>query len=898
MGENNRGKWVAPEMRAPTLPPGVIVRRRLVCCNRPGIGLSEATPSRNSAAAGLPWSHKAGFGLGPLIVLLLLPIANLAPAQQSETPASLLVTTHTLRGQAVAGAIVTVQSVPGNPASPRISPRNVETGESGEARFSGLAPGPYRVSILAKSYDELTTDIDVAPTTDNHNPGASVDAILTAGSHTDSITVQGVIDTPLEEANTPAVLERQQVKNLPDRPRTVSDALPLAPGIVRLPNGQLRLSGSGEHRSALLVNSATATDPATGQFGATVPIDSVRTMSVLTSPFLAEYGGFTADVVAVETRKGGDKWTFELNDPLPEFRWRSWHMVGLRSSTPRVSFGGPIIANRLFILESIQYEMRETPVITLPFPNNESRHEGYNSLTALDYTINANNLVTGTLHVADQHTRFDNLDFFNPQPVTPNTSNSTYSGDVTEHAAFHGTLLDSAVSTTSFRSGVRPQGDLPMVLTPEGDTGNYFSQQTRSSSRLEWRETWSLSKKFFGTHTLKLGSVVGGTTEHALITEHPVNIFDSAGALNERIDFTPGLPIARTDVESAFFIQDQWVFNPRISLNLGLRAEEQEVTGAFRFGPRAGLVIVPFANGRTILRAGSGVFYDRVPLNVYGFALYPDQIITTYNPDGTVLSGPFRYFNLTEPAAPHHSPLIYRKNGIEGNFAPYSINSNIQIEQILSSRFRVRANYLLSHSEELIVLAPRVTDTTHAFVLNGDGNSRFKQFELTAAATAGKESQIYFSYVRSSSVGNLNEFNTYLANFPPPVILPDARTFLPGDAPNRFLAWGVLAFPRKVRLMPKVEYRSGFPWSPLNQAQQYVGVPDQSRFPNSLSVDARVTKDIKVTDKYSFRFGVSGSNLTNHFNPISVHANTGDPVYGLYFGEYHRRYTADFDVLF
>ena len=154
--------------------------------------------------------------------------------------------------------------------------------------------------------------------------------------------MQGVIDTPLAEANTPAVLERQQVKDLPDRPFTVTDALPLTPGILRLPSGELMLSGSGEHRSALLVNSITTTDPATGQFGATVPIDSVRSMTILTSPFLAEYGGFTADVVTVETRKGGDKWTFELNDPLPEFRWRSWHMVGLRSSTPRVNFGGPV----------------------------------------------------------------------------------------------------------------------------------------------------------------------------------------------------------------------------------------------------------------------------------------------------------------------------------------------------------------------------------------------------------------------------------------------------------------------------------------------------------------------------------------------------------------------------
>jgi len=831
-----------------------------------------------------------------LSVLLSSPEA----LAQAQRPASLVVTTHTLQGQAVPSAAVTVQSVPGDPASPKISPRVVETGASGEARFMDLAPGLYRVTILAKGFDELTTDVAVEPATDNGaTPGASVEAILSSGGiRADSITVQGVIDTPLEEANTPAVLERQQVRNMPDRPRTVNDALPLAPGIVRLPSGQLRLSGSGEHRSALLVNSATATDPATGQFGASVPIDSVRTMNVLTSPFLAEYGGFTADVVSVETRKGGDKWTFELNDPLPEFRWRSWHMVGLRSSTPRVSFGGPVIANRLFVLESIQYEMRESPVITLPFPNNESRRQGYNSLTAVDYTINASNLLTATMHIADQHIRFDNLDFFNPQPVTPDTSNSTYSGDITEHAAFHGTLLDSAMSVTSFRAGVWPQADLPMILTPSLNQGSYFSHQTRTSSRLEWRETWSLSKKLWGTHNLKFGAVVGGTTEHALINEHPVNIVGSTGALLESILFTPGLPIARTDVESAFFAQDQWVFNSRVSLTIGLRAEQQEVTDAFRLGPRAGLVFTPFSNGRTIVRAGSGVFYDRVPLNVYGFALYPDQIVTTYNTDGTVSSGPFRYFNLTEPAAPHHSPLIYRENGVAGNFAPYSINSNIQVEQILSSRLRLRANYLLSHSEELIVLAPEVSNTTHAFVLNGDGSSRFRQIELTAAATAGKESQIYLSYVRSHSVGNLNEFNTYLANFPPAVILPDAHTFLPGDAPNRFLAWGTVAFPAKFRLMPKVEYRSGFPWSALNQAQQYVGIPNQSRFPNSFSLDARVTKDFKVTDKYSFRFGVSGSNLTNHFNPISVHANTGDPAYGLFFGEYRRRYTADFDVLF
>jgi Carboxypeptidase regulatory-like domain len=831
-------------------------------------------------------------------VLTLCPVFAQNPAATASV-ARLDVAIHDLEGKAIPRATVTLQTSPGNlPPGGSFAPRTAQSDDSGIAHLTDLAPGLYRLTIIAKGFDELSTDVTVNRPEDVV-AGTQIDAILTTvGTHADSITVQGVIDTPLQEANTPAVLERQQVKDQPDRPRTVTDALPLSPGIVRLPNGDLRLSGSGEHRSALLVNSASVTDPATGQFGATVPIDSVASMSVLTSPFLAEYGGFTSDVVAVETRKGGDKWSFELNDPLPEFRFRSWHMVGIRSSTPRVNFGGPLKKNRLYFLESVQYDLRATPVITLPFPNNETRREAYNSLTALDYTINPSNVVNGTFHVANEHTRFDNLDFFNPQPVTPTTYGSSYSGAIVEHASFRGTLLDSAIAATSFRAGVWGQGTEDMVLTPTGNEGNYFTQQTRTSSHIEWRETWSFSKQLLGTHNLKFGSVVGGSAEHALVTQRPVDILDGEGRLIENITFTPGRPIARTDVESAFFAQDQWILNSHVSLNMGVRVEQQEVTDVWRVGPRAALVYSPFHGGRTIFRAGAGIFYDRVPLNVYGFALYPDQIITTYNPDGTILSGPYRYFNLTEPAAPHHSPLIYRQNGVPGNFAPYSINSNLQVEQILSPRVRLRVNYLQSNSSELIVLYPEVTETTHAYVLNGNGNSRLRQLEATGAAGVGKESQIFLSYVHSSSIGNLNEFNTYLANFPPPVILPDARTFLPGDMPNRFLAWGVAAFPHKFRVMPKIEYRTGFPWSSFNAAQQYVGIPNSTRFPNSFSVDARVTKDVKVTDKYSFRFGVSGSNLTNHFNPISIHANTSDPAYGLFFGVYHRRYTADFDVLF
>lgn len=62
-------------------------------------------------------------------------------------------------------------------------------------------------------------------------------------------------------------LHPAEVKTLPTNPATVSDVLPLVPGVVRTPGGELKLDGSGEQRSSLVVNQSDVTDPATGKFG-------------------------------------------------------------------------------------------------------------------------------------------------------------------------------------------------------------------------------------------------------------------------------------------------------------------------------------------------------------------------------------------------------------------------------------------------------------------------------------------------------------------------------------------------------------------------------------------------------------------------------------------------------
>ena len=105
-----------------------------------------------------------------------------------------------------------------------------------------------------------------------------------------------------------------------------------------------------------------------------------------------------------------------------------------------------------------------------------------------------------------------------------------------------------------------------------------------------------------------------------------------------------------------------------------------------------------------------------------------------------------------------------------------------------------------------------------------------------------------FSYIRSKGRGDLNDFGSFLGTFP------QCRScgrissaILPADLPNRFLTWGLVQLPWKFRVAPVIEYRSGFPYVVTNAVQDYVGVPNSSRFPRFLSVDSRVSKDFQVT---------------------------------------------------
>jgi len=774
---------------------------------------------------------------------------------------------------------------------------SAETDQKGHAGFRQLQPARYAIVATKEGFEPgQKPDLDLA-----QRGSISIELTLVPLARRESIDVKGEAAPVEVGSSAPTQLGGQAAKELPSRPATVADALPLLPGVVREPGGGLMVSASGEHRTAMIVNSADVTDPATGQFGLTVPIDSVEALDVYQTPYLPQFGRFTAGLVSVETRRGGDKWKWELNDPLPDFRIRSYQLRGLKDATPRLNFEGPVIPHKLYLSEGFEYEIRKTAVYTLPFPENQKLQEGINSFTQFDWIVSDRHLVTATAHAAPQRLGHVNMDYFNPQPTTPDASTHNYTGTVADRLTLLGGLFENAFSVTRFDAGVWAEGDQDLTITPVGNRGNYFARQNRDATRYSGASVYSFAPLGrWGVHNLKVGSYLAGSSDDGQLSEHTVDILGPMEQPIETIDFPRSRTFQISDIEYSFYAQDHWVVSPRLAMELGMRSESQQISGAFRMAPRAGFAWSPLAHTGTLVQAGFGLFYDRVPLNVYCFNKYPDQVITMYGADGEVSAGPFLYLNTLGQVKVKH-PFLFQ-SPIDGNFSPRSAIWSIQVEQPVTRFLRLRAGYLQNYSDGLVILdsvAPDPDTNTGAYLLSGVGQSRYRQFEVTARMRLkGEGRQLFFSYVRSRARGDLNDFNNYLSTFPVPIIRGNQFGNLPADLPNRFLAWGMVQLPRKFRIAPVVEYRNGFPYFATDAAQNYVGVPNQHRFPNFLSLDSRISRDFKVNPKYSVRLSVSGFNLTNHFNPEALHANVADPAYGFFFGHRGRRFTADFDVLF
>ncbi len=156
--------------------------------------------------------------------------------------------------------------------------------------------------------------------------------------------------------------------------------LPMLPGVVRGPDGRLRIKGGQPTQGALQISSASLVDPSTGDFDLQLPGQSIESVEVLANPFGAEYGRFSTSVTQIRTVRGTNEWKIKPGNLVPRPRG---NFSGIRAFEPRLSIRGPLKRDRLFLSQDVQLRYVTTPAWSLP-DEPEIKLKSFDWFTRLD----------------------------------------------------------------------------------------------------------------------------------------------------------------------------------------------------------------------------------------------------------------------------------------------------------------------------------------------------------------------------------------------------------------------------------------------------------------------------------------------------------------------------------
>ena len=755
----------------------------------------------------------------------------------------------------------------------------VESDSQGTFLFSTVPVGVYTITAQAPGLT-ATQNIDVRA-----GSVSQVELEMNIQVVAESTTVTASSD-PLDakESSGANTIAESAVVHMPNRDEHFENLLPLVPGVVRGPSGQINMKGARASQNGSLVNSADVTDPATGTTAINIPIDVVSKVEVLSTPYDPEYGKFTGAVSNVETRPGDfDKFRITAQNLLPRLRRVDGSIMGLAAVTPRITLSGPIVKDRVAFTESLEYRYERNPVDSLPPLQSYNRSENFNSYTQFDFNISPKQTATASLAVFPQKFDYYGLNTFTPQPSTPDLHERGYEGYLQHrYITDSDDLLTSQVSFRRFDANLLPNSNAPYRLLVETTEGGFFNHQDRDTTRTEWEEIYrSHPRHFHGSHELYAGMDFSHSTYDGRQKFLPVEIVGVAGYPLERIQFGPTSTFTSDQNETGWFIGDKWTVSNRLSFDLGLRFDRDSISDSIDPAPRVGFILGLTGDGRTVLKGGAGFFYDRIPLNIPTFTDLPARTVSTLDPSGDVLT------------STNYSNAI--SNGVRN---PRSEVWNLEVDRQVTSDFLVRVAYQQRNTVHDFFLNAFGVGANGVLNLSDRGSDIYKELQVTGRYRIHR-STLNASYVRSHAYGDLNDFNQFFGNDPQAVIQPNQRGRLSFDAPNRFLAWGEIAAPWKFTFAPVLDLHTGFPYSTTNQYRGFVGPRNELRYPRFVSTDLQVLREIRLPIKEQrARIGFGVFNVFNRANYRDVQNDLDSQRFGEFFNGISRTFHGKFVLEF
>ena len=665
-------------------------------------------------------------------------------------------------GSSVSGAQVRI-------ASPATGfTRATASNESGFYNFVRLPVGTYNLAVEQPGFRSLRR-VDVRLEVGSV---VTLDIRLEVGATQETITVTS--DAPLLETSrtqTSTVVNEKAVADLPVNGRNFLDFTRLTPGVVSDPTrgGDLSFGGQRGPANSLLVDGADSNNvffgQATGRTGFrpyAFSQDAVQEFQVNTNDYPAEIGRAGGGVINAITKSGtnsyhGSAFEFYRDKGLNANTFTN-NRAGVKKPAYHFnqfggSFGGPLVKDNLFFFANYDGQRNTLPNVLVinPAPPADVLAQLQPYLTP--YTVGVNNDVfLGKLDwnaSADQRVSLR----YNANRVTAKNSESGGLASALEHTGNSKVTTDNIVGSYSRVFGGNVVWDFRQVYLRDNEPGEAnstapetqvfagggsaaitFGRNNFSPRYTNIRDSQTVSSVSYirGRHTMKFGA--------DLNFEHVANffpgLFSGSYRFNSYADFTarrpaqfsqafagPGTPGALTAPnvsEYAFFAQDSWRVNNRLTLNYGIRYDLYDYAqpkirnpdpglaamqlrtdrinvDTNNIAPRFGFAYKPFHSDRVVVRGGYGIFYARTPTILTGTAFSQNGLqVRTY-----ILTANLPTYPNLLPAAPGSGapPSIFV---VAPDFAsPLTHQYSFNLDTDLGHNLLLTAGYLGVHGEHL-----------------------------------------------------------------------------------------------------------------------------------------------------------------------------------------------------
>jgi len=828
-----------------------------------------------------------------LAVLFFFPsfpaIAQKTTNNPHPATASIKGTVTAPTGSVLVGATVKLTRIGSSAA-----PATLETDDHGHYEFPNLEPGNYSVSVEGDGFKKAEKNLFL-------KVGDQIvqDFSLEVQVLIEKVEVTGLASiVSTESSSAPvSVVTNTQLVTLPTQQETVKEVIPVTPGVVQTLDSKLVFKGSDENQSLLIINSTRNTDPVTGSFGITVPTDAVESFAVYKTPYDASLGSFSGGLTTIETKPPADGLDFNVTKLGITILGKNGHMAGLGGANPSISFDVPLIAHKLLLSEAFQYEMKKTTVEGLPWPDDISKRQGFNSFTTLEAILSKSHLLTLTVNAFPLRTDHIDISALIPQPASNSLNQTGVAIALSDHYAFDsGAILSTVAQYTRFDSNAHGYGTDDMLITPQGYGGNYFNDWSRRGKEFQYLTNYEFPKKhWLGSHELRVGADIDWRSFFGTTVSRPIQIFDENSLLAQTTTFGSAPSQTPSDTIFAEFVQDHWLVGSHLSVDLGLRLSTETSGWPAGLAPRVGFAYSPGKDEKTVLRAGAGLFYGVLPLLAADWAANPTRTITQFDASGIPIAGPVTYTNVYTAGL---NPLLSSNLPSEPGTSPRNLTWNAGFVRELRKNLQLDLSYLNSHTTYLFVVEPftaPVPDEASFMGLTNTGSSTYEEVEASVDYKFRVSDQIKASYIWSRARGDLNNLPNVMIPFAAPVFRPDVYGISSSDIPNRFVAWGIIALPWKITFSPLVDVHTGFPYSAIDVNQQYVGAPNGRRFPEFFSLNLKAYRTFRIPflkgkngNGHHFRLGAYTLNVTNHGNFSTVYNNVSSPDFGKFVGFLYR----------